>query len=149
MIVAKRLQCDRFLTTSSHIPQGSFDAVVGTDILHHVAIREELGKLKSALRRGGEIVFSEPNFLNSSWILFITFFLDWNVEKGIVHCNQFSLRSLLKGCGFEGIRFDGFAFIPPPFVNGAPLLRRLNYYAGTLPFLKIFAYRIILSARKP
>lgn len=148
VMIAKKLQCDRYLTVSSHIPEGSFDAVVGTDILHHVTVGEELKKLKLVLRKGGEIVFSEPNFLNISWIIFITIFLDWRVEKGIIQCNHFSLRSVLKRCGFEGIRFDGFAFIPPPFVNRIPVFRGLNYYVGTLPFLKIFAYRIIVSATK-
>lgn len=145
--IAKNLHCDSRLNTSAHLPHGQFDAVVGADILHHVTIGEELNKLKSVLRRGGAIVFSEPNFLNISWILFITAFLDWRVERGIVQCNHFSLRSILKKYGFEGIRFDGFAFVPPPFVNGIPALRKLNYQLGTLPLLKIFAYRIIVSAK--
>lgn len=147
-LVAKRLHCDSNLSISSHLPQGQFDAVVGTDILHHVAIGEELGKMKSTLRNGGIILFSEPNFLNIAWSLFITIFLDWKVERGIVHCNYFSLRSVLRKKGFEGIRFDGFALFPPPFVNGVSTLRTLNYLLGRLPVLRIFAYRIIISAVK-
>lgn len=146
--VAKKLHCDSHLTVGEGVPGGQFDAVVGSDILHHVSIGEEMKKMRGALREGGIIVFSEPNFFNISWILFITLFLDWRVEKGIVYCNHFSLRSILKGLAFEKIRFDGFAFIPPPFLNGLSLLRKLNYYVGSLPLLRIFAYRIILSAVK-
>lgn len=146
--MAKKLHCDSYLTVSSRIPPGQFDAVVGTDILHHISIGKELKGMNTVLRKGGMIVFSEPNFLNLSWILFITLFLDWRVEKGIIHCTYFSLRSVLKRNGLEGIRFDGFALIPPPFVNRISLLRRLNYYLAKLPVLRIFAYRIIVSASK-
>ena len=41
-----------------------FDAVVGVSILHHVNIRKAIDEISRVLKRGGKVVFSEPNMLN-------------------------------------------------------------------------------------
>lgn len=147
--IAKKLHCHSRLTTSTQLPRGQFDAVVGADILHHVPIEEAVSKMNPALRKGGIILFSEPNILNLSWTLFITLFLDWRVERGIIHCNYFSLNSVVRKNGFEGISIDGFALAPPVFFNGVPVFQRVNYYLGSLPLIRFFAYRMFVSAVKP
>ncbi len=43
---------------------GSFDAVYGSSILHHLNIDAALAEVHRVLRPGGRIVFAEPNILN-------------------------------------------------------------------------------------
>jgi 2-polyprenyl-3-methyl-5-hydroxy-6-metoxy-1,4-benzoquinol methylase len=53
--------------TACHLPPHiKFDAIVGTDILHHVDVDSQLPVLHGALRDGGRLVFSEPGGFNPS-----------------------------------------------------------------------------------
>ena len=58
--------------TASHLPDDRrFDAIVGTDILHHVDLDAYLPLLRNALRVGGRLVFSEPGGLNPAWYVYL------------------------------------------------------------------------------
>lgn len=144
--VAKRMGCDKKLKTSTHLPHKRVDAVVGADILHHIHIDEELKNIKKILKKKGHILFSEPNILNPAWVIFISLFLDWKVEKRVIFCNYFSLRKVLKHNFFSTIHIHGHGLVPPPFFNKVSLLQKINYRLGNFPFLKLFAYRHFISA---
>ena len=45
-------------------PDGSFDAVYGSSILHHLDLSSALKEAHRVLRKGGRVVFTEPNILN-------------------------------------------------------------------------------------
>lgn len=135
------------LSTSDHIPSNKTDAFVGCDILHHIDIDIYLKMMQGRLKEGGIILFSEPNILNIAWVLFITFLLDWRIEWRIIFCNYFSLTKKLRENKFTDIHIHGVGLLPPPLLNWAPLLQRINYFLGDLPILKLFAYRFIISAQ--
>ena len=43
---------------------GSFDAVVGSSILHHLDVTRAIDEMYRVLRPGGRIAFAEPNMMN-------------------------------------------------------------------------------------
>jgi len=135
------------LSTSTTIPIDTYEAFVGCDILHHVDIDTYLKKMKKRVtKHKGLLLFSEPNIVNISWLIFITLFLDWTVEKGIFQCNYFTLLQKLKKNHYTNIQILGFGLLPPPLLNMFPLLQKMNYWFGSLPIVKFFAYRFIIKA---
>ncbi|MCI0528882.1 MAG: class I SAM-dependent methyltransferase [Nitrospira sp.] len=123
-----------------------FSSIVGADILHHVPLDKYLPLIHAALKPGGQIIFSEPGAWNPSWYIYLSLFFDWQVEKGVVTCSYFSLHRSLKNAGFKNIRLTGLGLLPRPFFNSLPYLLKLNDWLGSLPLLKLFAYRYIVEA---
>lgn len=125
-----------------------YDYILGTDILHHINMNRYFKTFNNHLKKGGQIIFSEPNILNIGWFLFISLFLDWRIEKGIVQINYFNLVKQLKIAGFKDIKIVGLFLFPPMFFNKITFLRKINLSLGNLPILKLFAFRYIISASK-
>lgn len=90
-----------------------YDYILGTDILHHIEIAEYFGLFKNNLKKNGKIIFSEPNFWNISWSVFIFLFLDWKQEKGIVQIRYFNLIKQLELAGYKKIKIIGLFLFPP------------------------------------
>ncbi len=136
------------LMVSETIPLKKWDAIVGCDILHHVALHETLTKIRSRLTdKKGIIVFSEPNIFNPSWAVFVTLFHSWRIEGGMVNCHYFNFQKELQETRFDAIHLHGYGLLPPIFFNRIPILRKINYFLGDLPVLKFFAYRFIITAQ--
>ncbi|MCS6956759.1 MAG: class I SAM-dependent methyltransferase, partial [Patescibacteria group bacterium] len=76
-----------------------YDYIIGTDVLHHINIKKYFSVFKRHLNKNGKIIFSEPNLLNISWLIFISLFLNWREEKGIFQCSYFYLKNYLKKTG--------------------------------------------------
>jgi len=130
-------------------PKGKkYDYILGADILHHVNIFKYFQLFNNRLKNGGKIIFSEPNVFNISWLIFISLFLDWQVEKGIFQINYFNLIKQLKRSGFKKVKIIGLFLIPPMLFNKVTFLRRVNLFLGNLPILKLFAFRYIITASK-
>jgi SAM-dependent methyltransferase len=123
-----------------------FDAVVGTDILHHVDLDSELPVLHGALRDAGRLAFSEPGGCNPAWYLYLPLTAPWHIEKGVQHCTYRNLRRTLERQGFEDVSIFGLGLLPRPFFNWSARLSRWNDVLGNLPLLRLFAYRYIVEA---
>jgi hypothetical protein len=135
-------------TTTHEIPSGRYHAIVGSDILHHVDLDHYLDDMNKKLKKGGVIIFSEPNIFNIAWIVLITLVLDWRIEWRIIHCNYISLRRKLNQNKYRNITIQGFGLFPPPLLNKTPFLQKVNYFLGDIFLLKFFAYRYIIQAEK-
>lgn len=146
--LAKKIKKNRYLKTANSLSKEKTNVIVGADILHHINIKKYFNLFKKKINKNGIIIFSEPNFLNPSWLFFITLFLDWREEKRIIFCTSINLINQLKKNGFKNIRLIGLGLLPTIFFNRLPLLAKINYFLGKLPLLKFFAYRIILQAEK-
>lgn len=146
--LSKKIIKSKYLKTLTKLSNQKYDAIVGTDIIHHIDIDKYFILFKKNLKKGGVIIFSEPNILNLSWFIFITLFLDWREEKRIIFCSTINLIKKLKQYQFKKIKFFYLGLFPPIFFNKFPLLAKMNYFLGNLPFLNLFAYRIIFQAEK-
>ena len=127
---------------------GKYDYILGTDTLHHIKIDQYFKLFNKHLKKEGKIIFSEPNILNICWAFFISLFLDWQIEKGIVQMNYFNLVKQLKSAGFKEVKIIGLFLFPPMLFNKITFLRKFNLFLGNLPILKLFAFRYIITANK-
>lgn len=144
-IAGKRKRRLRMFTSLSRA--GKADAIVGCDVLHHVDLSRELPRIYSHLVTQGKIVFSEPNVLNPSWVIYITLKNIWKYEKKIIHSSYFGYKRAFTKYGFKGVKIIGLGLFPRAFF-GSEYLCRLNDRMGNLSFFKIFAYRYIIVAEK-
>lgn len=148
MNLSKKIGKSGLLKISEKLPDSKYDAIVGTDILHHVDLDEYFSLFGNKLKKGGLLVFSEPNIFNLSWFVFITLFLDWREEKRIIFCSSVNLKKKLKKYKFKNIKIICLGLLPTIFFNKFPFLAKINYWLGSLPIINLFAYRIILQAEK-
>lgn len=133
------------LTLSKSLPQsGEFDAVVGSDVWHHIDIASFLPQFFNALKPQGKIVFSEPNSWHIFWYLYLFLkHIPWEIEKGILQCNYTNLKKLLKNSSFSEYQIFGHGFFPTPVCH-APV----NYMLGRLFPLNLVAFRFMILASK-
>ncbi|MFA6016740.1 MAG: methyltransferase domain-containing protein [Patescibacteria group bacterium] len=144
---AQKVKRQKKLKTVLTLPKNT-DIICGTDILHHVNLKNYFPLFYQSLNRNGFIIFSEPNILNIGWSFFISLFLDWKIEKGIIQINYFNLIKQLKLARFKNVKIIGLFLFPPMIFNRLSIIRKLNLYLGNLPILRLFAFRYIITASK-
>lgn len=138
------------LRITTRLPNTTFDAVVGADILHHVDIKTYLPRLASLLKPGGRIAFSEPNAWHIPWYFhWMNERIPWRIEKGVLQCTIPNLRKQMRFSGFHHIRIDGHGLIPTRLFEAFPSLCVYNARTlGNIPLLTFLAFRFIVSAQK-
>lgn len=133
-------------------PDGSFDSVLGSSVLHHLEIQPALREIHRVLKPGGTIFFTEPNMLNPQiavqknvpWIKRRlgdspdeTAFFRWPLR-----------RSLEKG-GFREVRIEPFDFLHPAlarrFIGPAQAINRV---LEKMPVISEFAGSLYIRASK-
>jgi ubiquinone/menaquinone biosynthesis C-methylase UbiE len=134
-------------------PDASFDAIVGSSVLHHVNVDKALNEAFRVLKGGKYIAFAEPNMLNPQIA----------IQKNIPYIKRkmgdspdetaffrWSMARLLKKLGFSEIIVNPYDFlhpaIPPRFI---PFAQKLARVLEITPLIREIAGSIILSARKP
>lgn len=146
---AKKLKLNRQLQTASRIEKSvKLEAIVGTDILHHLNIKHYFPEFYHRLKSEGVIAFSEPNYFNLSWHIYLRLFSNWSLESGIKQCTYQQLFSACRRAGFTEIKIIGYGLLPLPLLNWSKILSQINLYLGNLPFLKPIAYRYLIFAKK-
>jgi len=133
-------------------PDESFDAVVGSSILHHVNAELSLKAAHRILRPGGRVAFAEPNMLNPQIAIqknvpFIkrimgdlpdeTAFFRWEAAR------------FLEQAGFLDIGAEPFDFLHP-FVPSALItaVKAIEKFAEGTPLLREIAGSILLWGKK-
>lgn len=133
---------------------GSFDAVVGVCVLHHVEPLGALQEIKRVVRKGGVIIFSEPNMMNPQLLL----------QKNIKPIKRISIlgetedetaffrwqiKNILKGLDFKAINVAPFDFLhpwtPKPLIN---VVKNLGVYFEKTPVLREIAGSLFIYADK-
>jgi 2-polyprenyl-3-methyl-5-hydroxy-6-metoxy-1,4-benzoquinol methylase len=132
----------------------SFDAVIGSSVLHHLEIETALKKIYNLLKPGGIMCFAEPNMLNPQ--IFIErkfrFLLPclWYVSPDETAIVRWKFRDLLIKTGFEKIEIMPFDWLHP--ATPKPLIRLMSNI-GTLlentPILCEFAGSLYIQCRRP
>ena len=132
--------------------EGTFDAVIGSSILHHLDVPAVLPKIFALLKEGGRMVFAEPNMLNPQialqknipWLKRLlgdspdeTAFVRWSF-----------LRSL-RDAGFGDIVITPFDWlhpaIPAPMIS---VVSRLGSCLERTPGIREFAGSLLIRARR-
>jgi 2-polyprenyl-3-methyl-5-hydroxy-6-metoxy-1,4-benzoquinol methylase len=135
--------------TASTLPgRGSFSAIVGSDVLHHVDLDVQLPRIYGLLREGGKVAFSEPGAFNPSWYVYLAVFHELRVERRIVTCNLLNLRRAFERHGFRNVQITGLGLLPRPLFGWARSACRWHDAVGNWPILRWFAYRYVIQARK-
>lgn len=132
----------------------SFDAVIGSSVLHHLDMETALKKIYTLLRPGGFMCFTEPNMLNPQ--VFIErkfrFLLPclWYVSADETAIVRWKFRDLLKKTGFEKIEIMPFDWLHP--ATPLPLIRlicNIGKLFENTPILREFAGSLYIQCRRP
>lgn len=144
----KHIPSEMYVLTTTLEHQRPFNRIVGSDILHHVNIDEQLPILHNALEDNGTIAFSEPGAWNLAWYLFLLTNYSWDMEKGIIQMTIPRLTKALYNAGFHDISVEGLGLVPMPLLNLFPMLHHLNRLLSRLPILRYFSFRFLITANK-
>jgi SAM-dependent methyltransferase len=132
--------------TSTSVPEGRVDAVVGADVLHHVDLDEWLPRLHAILVPGGKAVFSEPGGLNPTWYLYVAALGHLRVEKRLLRNNLATLGRKFSRSGFGEVKITGVGLAPRPLLGFRPSVCRRHDSCGNIFVLRWFAYRYLVEA---
>jgi len=136
------------IETRTTLPAGSFSAVVGADVLHHVDLDEYLPSIHRILRPGGTVVFSEPRALNPAWYVYLALRHGFRFETGILSCNVATLRRRFLRAGFRNVTVTGVGVLPRPLIAWSERACRRHDALGAWPILRWFAYRYLVQATR-
>ena len=123
---------------------GTFDAVVGFMVLHHVHdVDACLAKAAALVRPGGRVAFLEPNPWNPLYYVQITFTpeMRWKHERGLLRMRPKVILPALVGAGLSEPSMERFGLFPPFVTNqraGAAVeeaAERLPLGAAARPFV--------------
>ena len=133
-------------------PDGVFDSVVGSSVLHHLEIEEALREIHRVLKAGGTIYFTEPNMLNPQ--IAVQKNVPWVKRKlgdspDETAFFRWPLRRLLEQTGYRDVRIDPFDFLHPK--TPASLVDRLDAlgrFLENVPVISEFAGSLYIRAIK-
>jgi SAM-dependent methyltransferase len=131
----------------------SFDAVVGSSILHHLDLDRALPALARVLKPGGRFVFAEPNAFNPLIALERRFGIGYRAEQVSEDesaINRFKMARRLAEAGFavDGITpFDFLHPLTPRFLHA--IVSQAGRVCETVPILREIAGSALIAARKP
>ncbi len=146
--LAAGLDLDAIETSTTFPDHGTFAAVVGADVLHHIDLDDYLPKLYAVLPEGGKAVFTEPGGMNPIWYAYLSIFYDMRVERRIVHCNLSTLRRKFERHGFRDVKISGVGLLPRPLFGWSDAACSLHDRSGNLPVLRWVAYRYLIEATR-
>jgi ubiquinone/menaquinone biosynthesis C-methylase UbiE len=134
-------------------PDASFDAVVGSSVLHHVNVEKSLREAFRVLKPGKCIAFAEPNMMNPQIAMqknipYIkhkmgdspdeTAFFRWRVKR------------MLQRAGFLEVIVKPFDFLHPAIpVRFISIMKKIGETIEKIPVLDELAGSLIISGRKP
>ncbi len=131
----------------------TFDAVVGSSIIHHLDVRLALREIHRVLKPSGRLAFAEPNMLNPQIALQrkVPWLRRWAGESPEETAFvRWKLARELRRAGFSEIRIEPFDFLHP----GVPrtLIGAVQGIGGVLerlPAVREIAGSLIISAQRP
>jgi SAM-dependent methyltransferase len=146
-----RLTCGNAEETP--FPDGSFDAVYGSSILHHLDLERALREVSRLLRPGGVAVFTEPNIVNPQ--VAVMFHLGvtkkyFGVSPDERAFSRFRAAAALRSAGLSGEPVRPFDFLHPSTPESlCEATSRLGRLLEQLPLVREVAGSLLLVGRKP
>lgn len=114
---------------------GTFDAVIGFFVLHHVHDLDACMRTAASLvRPGGRVAFLEPNPWNPLYYvqIFATPEMSWQPERGMLSMRPSRMHPTMTRAGLEDVRFQRFGLFPP-FVTNRSIGARIESAAEGKP----------------
>jgi ubiquinone/menaquinone biosynthesis C-methylase UbiE len=133
-------------------PDNTFDVIFGSSILHHLDFEKSLKEIYRVLKKGGRMVFAEPNMLNPQIFIqknvsFIKKALGDSPDETAVI--RWKLAKMMKGLGFVHTRIFPYDFLhpsTPAFL--IPLVDGISRTVDKLPVIKEIAGSVIMYGEK-
>lgn len=129
----------------------TFDAVIGSSVLHHLDLDAALAKCRQLLRPDGKLAFAEPNFLNPQVFAERTFMrkrLDY-VSLDETAFVRWSLAAKIKAFGFDQVKITPFDWLHPAIPQrliGA--VQAVGKVLETIPIVREFSGSLLISGRR-
>ncbi len=129
-----------------------FDVVFGSSVLHHLNYQLSCNEIFRVLKKGGRMVFAEPNMINPQILIqknvpYIKEKLgDSPDESAII---RWSFKKLLLETGFTEVEIIPYDFLHP--ITPKPLINFVNGIGKVvekIPVLKEIAGSVIIAATK-
>lgn len=134
-------------------PDGIFDVVVGSSVLHHLETRKALRELYRVLKPGGEFRFTEPNMLNPQIALQKN--IPWLKERlgdspDETAFFRWQMAGLLREAGFVEVVVEPFDFLHPAVpASLVTMVERAGLFMERLPLIRELAGSLYIRAHKP
>ena len=132
---------------------GTFDAVYGSSVLHHLDLDRALREVCRVLRPGGWAAFAEPNLLNPQVAFMFNFMATkpwFGVSPDEKAFTRFRAMQALRQAGYVESSIRPFDFLhpatPAAIVAG---VARASSFLERLPLVREFAGSFLLAGRKP
>jgi ubiquinone/menaquinone biosynthesis C-methylase UbiE len=130
----------------------SFDCVYGNSTIHHLEIFEALNEFYRVLKKGGKLIFSEPNMINPQICLqkrisYIKKRIGDSPDETAI--NRWNLNHKLQKCGFRKTKLFPYEFLHPytPKSLIKPL-RRIEKLLEKVPLIREIAGSVIIFGVK-
>lgn len=133
-------------------PEGMFDSVVGSSVLHHLEIEDAILDIYRVLKTEGTIYFTEPNMLNPQ--IAIQKNIPWIKRKlgdspEETAFFRWPLRRLLERTGYRNVRIDPFDFLHPKTpVALIDQVKAFGRFLENVPVISEFAGSLYIRAIK-
>lgn len=134
-------------------PTGTFDAVYGSSVLHHLNLERSLREILRVLRPGGRIAFAEPNIWNPQVALMFHYGPSkeyFGVSPDEMAFSRFHANRVLAEAGYRDVAVRPFDFLHPSTPKGwLDAVGRLSLALEATPVLREIAGSLLLTAAKP
>jgi len=134
-------------------PDGAFDAVYGSSILHHLDLGAALSEVARVLRPGGRMAFAEPNILNPQVAVMFKLGLTkryFGVSPDEMAFTRFRAAAAARRAGLAEVEVRPFDFLhpaTPPALIAA--VERLGRTVERVPLAREIAGSMLIAARRP
>lgn len=144
-----------FKTDNAHdlsFKNGFFDLIVGNAVLHHLNVDKALFEIFRTLKRGGKIIFFEPNLINPEVFLerkipFIRRLV--RNSKDETAYIRWSLKTKIKKTGFTEVSVEPYDFLYPALpISFAKFLKPLSDFLEKFPIIKELSGSLKITATK-
>jgi 2-polyprenyl-3-methyl-5-hydroxy-6-metoxy-1,4-benzoquinol methylase len=145
-----RFVCQPFETLDM---PGTFNAIIGSSVLHHLDITSALAGIFHLLKPGGVIAFAEPNMLNPQIMLqknipWIKKHVGDSPDETAFFRRQ--IKSLLRKVGFEIIEVVPLDWLHPATpANAIKYIQPLELKLEKIPLVREFAGSLYITACRP
>jgi len=134
-------------------PDGSFDAVYGSSILHHLHLMPALREVFRVLRPAGRCVFTEPNILNPQVAFMFHFKLGkeyFGVSPDEMAFSRSHARRSLEDAGFADVVVSPFDFLHPSVPRSLlNPVQGLGKGLERIPGIREIAGSLLMRGEKP